>query len=93
MGTISALRRVAHLKKLAALQQPFLEPVEAADLAQGGAVGNILEHAAAVDQQALLFEQERQGLRPQDSIGGQGAAQGIARFVEGESLQGARDLV
>ena len=47
---------VAHLKQLAALQQPFLELLETADLPDGGALRDILDHAAAAHQEAFFFQ-------------------------------------
>ncbi len=55
---------VAHLKKLAALDQPFFETFQAADFTEIGAVGNVFDHAAAIDQQPLLLEHGRQRRRP-----------------------------
>ena len=59
LGHDFGAQAVAHLKQLAALEKPLLEALEAADLAEAGAVGDELDEAGAVDQQPLFFEQRR----------------------------------
>ena len=84
---------VAHLKQFAALQQPCLQALQAADFADAGAVGDVLDDAAAIDQQPFLLEQRRQRFGAQASTVGQRAAHRVARFIEREPLQSARELV
>ena len=47
---------VAHPKELTALQQPFLQLLQAADVPDARTLGNILDHAAAAHQEALFFQ-------------------------------------
>ena len=73
---------VAHLKKLAALGQPLLQGFEPADIAHAATLGDEFDGAAAVDQEAFLFEQCGDGFRPKSGAGSQTAAQGVAGFIE-----------
>ncbi len=93
LGHDFAGKRVAHLEQLAALQQPFLETFQAAHFFQARAQVNVFDDAAAVHQQALLFEQSGQRFRAERHAGGQGAAQRVAGFIQGEALEGAGHLL
>src|SRR5450755_417747 len=84
---------VAHLKEFAAFDQPLLQAFETADLAHVASLGDEFDGAAAVHQQALLFEHGRDGCRAKFGTGVQRPAQRVAGFVEREPLQGARQLV
>jgi hypothetical protein len=55
---------VAQMEELPALHQPLLEVVETPDFAEVRIRGNVLDHAAAVDQQTLFLEQGRQRIHP-----------------------------
>ena len=93
LGTMSALKCIALLKQFAAFHQPLLEAFEAPDFPDVGAVGDELDRAAAIDQDALFLEQGRQRLRTESRADGERAAHGVPGLIEAESLQSARELV
>jgi hypothetical protein len=86
-------QRVAHLEKLAAFQQPLLEIVQAAHLADGRASGDVFDDAAAADQSALFLKQERNGFGSQTRAAHLCPPERIAGFVESEPLQRPRELL
>ena len=93
LGHDVGAQALAQLKQFAPLQQPLLEALEAADFADAGAVGDVLDDAAPVDQQPLFLEQRRQRFGAEASTVGQRAAHRVARLLERDSLQSARELV
>jgi len=70
LGMISSVRLSRRWKSLRPFQQPFLETFQASDLAEIGPVGNILNEAAAIDQEPLFLEQGRQRLSSKTAVHG-----------------------
>src|ERR1019366_5019516 len=93
LGNDLRAQALAHLEKLAALQQPFLQAFQSADVFEIFALGDKLDHAASVYQQTFFFEQRRDRLRTQLRVRGQRAPQRVTYFVERQPLQRARDLL
>ena len=60
LGYDLGVQAVAHFEQFAALHQPGFQAFQSAHVAQIGAIGDELDHTAAIHQQPLLFQQRGQ---------------------------------
>src|SRR6266478_5938433 len=83
---------VSHLEQLAPLHQPLLHERQSADVLDAGLDGEVLDHAGAVHQHALLFEERRNRFLIQDRARAERATNRMARLVERQALKGPSEL-
>src|SRR5437667_1757008 len=83
---------VSHLEQLAPLHQPLLHERQSADVLDAGLGGEVLDHAGAVHQHALPFEERRNRFLIQDRARAERATNRMARLVERQALKSASEL-
>ena len=93
MGTISLLTLSRIWKSLRRSSSHFFRFSRPPILSKFAGVRNVLDHAAAVDEQPLLFEQGRHRFGTQPAPVGERTPNAVTRLIERQSLQGARELL
>src|SRR5262249_58293223 len=83
--------RVAHLEHLAALEQPLLHDLEAADGLDTRDGGDVLDEAGAIHDLALLLEQRRDRALIELSVDAERPAGRVQRLVHRQALERARE--
>src|SRR5581483_11020264 len=75
------------------LEEPLLHEREATDLLEVRHRRDVLDHPGAIDEEPLLLEERRRGVLVEGVPCRDGAADGVARLVHREPLEGAAELV